>query len=111
MRRVTGIILLAAAVAGCSGGGGFGSDSANAFTAQDACRNSVKSQLTSPATAHFHGESRDFTGSDSAPEFTVTGEVDSENGFGATLTTSWTCTATTDDGGKNWSGIATLFGS
>jgi hypothetical protein len=57
-------------------------------SATDACHAAVSSDLTAPATAHFHDEQS----SDGAfGGVTITGEVDSENSFGALLTSSYTC--------------------
>lgn len=104
-----------------SNGSGGGSRSSNsidhspdgdaAYVAKKACENSVKNQLVSPATAHFHNEDASWSGTDLSPRFTVSGEVDSENRFGALLTTIWTCRATTSDNGDSWDGRARLFGS
>lgn len=56
------------------------------FEAKTACENQVKDRLKSPSTAKFNS---DVTG---VGPFTVTGTVDSENSFGATLRSSFQCT-------------------
>jgi len=73
------------------------------YTAIAACERSVEAQLRAPATAEFSNQvaSRGADGS-----YEVRGNVDSENGFGAMLRSSWTCSATpTTDG---YRGLAVL---
>lgn len=108
-------LALAAGLAACGGGGGaysgYGADSPNAFTAQEACHSSVKHQLLSPASAHFHGDVRTFKGlggTAQAPSFRVTGQVDADNAYGAPLTERWTCAATSTDKGQTWEALASL---
>ena len=60
-----------------------------AATAETHCQNLVKKALKSPSTAQFSGES--VAGTDS---MTITGSVDSDNSFGATIRASFQCTAT-----------------
>lgn len=62
------------------------------------CEQWVKKRLKAPATAKFSDVQ--ITGSD--PSWTVTGAVDSENGFGAMLRSSWTCNIRLD--GETWRG-------
>lgn len=50
------------------------------------CESSVTDMLKSPATAEF-----DTTASEVAGSWTVTGTVDSENGFGALLRSDFRC--------------------
>lgn len=69
-------------------------------SAQDAermCREHVTNQLKAPSTAKFGDiRTRGF-----GSEYTVTGWVDAENSFGATLRTRWECTAI-HTGGGTW---------
>ena len=52
------------------------------------CESAITPQLSSPATAHFHNINAQ---NGSGNSIAVTGDVDSDNDFGALLTTSWTC--------------------
>lgn len=69
----------------------------------DACHDAVKEKLKSPGTAQFGGE---FRRESTTPE--LTGYVDSQNGFGALVRTTWVCTGTATDVG--WSVQVTLTG-
>lgn len=57
-----------------------------------ACESAVRDQLKSPATAQFTITDNGVAGPDENVRGTVTGTVDSQNGFGALLRSSWTCT-------------------
>lgn len=61
------------------------------FAAIDVCHQEVEEQLRAPATAEWPG---DETVTHRGNEYTVSGAVDSENGFGALIRTEWVCTAT-----------------
>lgn len=54
---------------------------------QVACEDVVKENLKSPSTASFSNE----TASGTDGQYTVTGDVDSQNGFGATVRSHFTC--------------------
>jgi hypothetical protein len=61
------------------------------------CESLSLSQLASPATAHFHNMSvQDTANGTYMYAEVVNGEVDSENGYGALLTSSVTCGVTTN---------------
>src|SRR5215467_6003733 len=60
-----------------------------------ACEAWVTDQLVAPASAHFSGEQ--FYGGDSPRVF---GDVDSQNGFGAVLRGSFSCSMV--DSGGDW---------
>ncbi len=60
----------------------------NSYAAQAACENSIQNRLKSPSTAKFNTQ---ISGSD---PYTVSGTVDSQNSFGATLRSSFQCTVT-----------------
>ncbi len=62
--------------------------------AQSSCETMVKNHLKSPSTAQFSNETE--TGFD---PIAITGHVDSENGFGAMLRSSFHCTGTLQGGG------------
>lgn len=73
------------------GGYIFGSDDSNEpnrFEAIRYCEDAVRDQLRSPSTAAFDSES-----TDSNP-YRVSGTVDAENGFGATVRNNFSCTVT-----------------
>jgi len=66
----------------------------NSRDAQRACeKNFIPSRLKAPATAKFSGESVSHAGE----TYTVTGAVDSENGFGALIRASFTCVMHSSD--------------
>jgi hypothetical protein len=72
--------------------------------AVQACRDDVLTQLKAPATAQFPGgEEIKQLGTSSTASYQIDGEVDSENGFGALIRTSWLCLA------GNAGASATLF--
>jgi hypothetical protein len=54
----------------------------------------VKQRLKSPSTAEFAGlfEKRDHITKVGDREYKITSYVDSQNGFGATLRSKWSCT-------------------
>lgn len=64
---------------------------------KDNCRDVVKDRLRAPGTAKFSGESVSASG---VHDYTVTGSVDSENGFGALLRSTYVCSATSSDGDR-----------
>lgn len=66
--------------------------------ARIACEAWVRDELKSPSTAQF----TDGTATGTDGDWTITGSVDSENSFGATLRSAWTCTAKVD--GDDWVG-------
>lgn len=78
-------------------------DSAQKDTAKEVCHNAVKLQLQSPATADFSDERVHHTGDDIA----VVGHVDSENGFGALLRSTFSCETVVDVG----EGTVTVHGT
>lgn len=79
-------------------------------TAINACTGSVEKQLKAPSSAEFGGEVATPTGDGG---YTVTGYVDAENSFGASLRQRWTCVAVEDGGTGDDAGYvarATLLG-
>jgi hypothetical protein len=68
---------------------------------KEACHGAIKDRLKSPGTAAFGGE---FLRESTTPE--LTGWVDSQNGFGALVRSTWVCTGTKTDVG--WSVQVTL---
>lgn len=95
-RRI-GAGIAAALLLACAGfsiwGGNDGNDAAHARVA---CEEGVKDRLVSPASADFSG----VTVTASGAAWTVTGAVDSDNAFGASIRNTFTCRATLD--GDTW---------
>lgn len=85
-------------------GVGSGDAGPDEWGARDVCEQSVREQLRSPSSASFGGHETTQDGS----EFEVTGHVDAENAFGASIRTRWICTATHVEGDR-WSVSATLL--
>lgn len=82
--------------------GGCGDDPKQG--AIDACEGWVRDQLTAPTTADFVN----VDASDFDHPFTVTGDVDTDNGFGAHVRLYWHCEAQRD--GDSYSGSADVVG-
>ena len=99
-RKVTLIVVVLAVAMGAFGSGVIKFDTVTTvpnyrFTADAACEEFVKTALKSPSTAKFpYGEAQ-VAGTGTGP-FTVTGPVDSQNGFGATVRSNYTCQAHVD---------------
>jgi hypothetical protein len=87
-------LLGAGAVALTSSGTETGSG--GAVMAERACKDFVKDRLKSPSSADFSATSSAGTGT-----VTVTGVVDSDNSFGASLRSTYTCTVV-DQGSAGW---------
>lgn len=68
------------------------------------CEEWVKERLKAPATAEF----TDGTVSGSPSGYTITGTVDSENGFGAMLRGDWSCEIRYEPSTEEWRGSATV---
>jgi major membrane immunogen (membrane-anchored lipoprotein) len=79
--------------------------------AYEACKHFVSNQLKAPATAsypNFFTNTTDITLNDNGGgAFEVLSQVDSDNGFGAKLRSTFDCNVTTSDGGKNWQDAGT----
>lgn len=69
-----------------------------------ACQSLVKDELKSPGSAKFSGATATGSGS----SWTSQGEVDSQNGFGAMIRTSYSCVLSYDDSSDSWSGRVSL---
>lgn len=87
-------VALAAAVAGC----GDSDDGGGEYGARDVCQQFVEDRLKSPGSADFSDE--DAT-ENSNGSWTVTGVVDSDNSFGASIRNSYECTVR-HSVGDNW---------
>jgi hypothetical protein len=67
------------------------------------CEDSIRNQIRSPASAQFSGE----TYSAGASTWTVYGNIDAQNGFGALIRKTWSCTLV-KSGGTLSVAVATL---
>lgn len=74
---------------------GMGGDEPDEFGAQVACEDRVKKLLKAPASADFSGTEAVSIGTNT---WEVTGVVDSDNSFGASIRGTFTCQAESDDG-------------
>lgn len=82
--KLTGALAgLLLATVGCSASG---SNPNNATEAEAQCEGFANKRLKAPATAEY-----DLTAAESGGSWTVTGTVDSENGFGAMIRGNVTC--------------------
>lgn len=96
------VIVILAGVGWCSVATKSNMDQADqdgsAYGAKSACRDFVKARLKSPGSANFSSETptMDVSGS-----WTVTGIVDSENSFGASVRNGYRCSTSTT-GDDNW---------
>lgn len=75
-----------------------GSGSAQATDAKQVCERFVKDQLKAPGSAKFSGATATTTGGG----YTVTGDVDAQNTFGASLRSRYTCVVRYDDPTREW---------
>lgn len=97
--------LPAACTAALSLGGGGGDNwSPTPAEARSVCEGWVKDKLKSPATADF----TDGATTGSGGTYTVGGEVDSQNSFGALVRSSWSCDVRYDSAAGEWRGSARL---
>ena len=76
------------------GGGNAQAEGPTDAGAIDICHQAVEEQLKAPATAEF-GDKTAVHGNE---RYTVTGYVDADNSFGATLRLDWSCHATWTSG-------------
>ena len=101
-----GILMVIGAVAGDNSGSGGGSSSSDQkYAAFDICKSFVKDRLKAPSTAKFRNFFQDdgevsVSGYGDGP-YTVISSVDSQNGFGAQIRSSFTCTVT-NTSGDSW---------
>lgn len=82
------------ALSGDDGGGNDQSSDTRKYLAISACKNAVKKQLKSPASAKFSDEVAIATGTNA---WAVSGTVDADNSYGASLRGSFACDVTTAD--------------
>lgn len=101
-----GLVVLVFAVAIGSlfvGNDDDGPDDVSDYELQDQCEKWVDKQLKTPSTAKHSDQSVRSSGVDA---WTVTGAVDAQNSFGATIRSTWSCDIRLD--GDTWRGNATL---
>lgn len=72
--------------------------------ARIACQDLVSKRLKSPSTAKFGGEDESLV----SGTWTATGTVDSQNGFGAMIRGSYTCTMTFNPAKDSFSGTVNI---
>ena len=72
-------------------------NSVDGYDAQVACKDFVRDRLKAPATAEFSNLRHAGAGTD----WTFTGAVDAQNGFGAMLRMNWSCSIRLE-GGDTW---------
>jgi len=106
LAKLVGFLLLVVvgAVFACSAigaGGGAVSDT----EVRNQCREWARDQLQAPSTGDFTGEAVTSGGEN---RWTVTGAIDAENGFGATVRATYTCEIRLD--GDTWRGSARVNG-
>jgi hypothetical protein len=75
-----------------------GDDSDDAYSAKYICHQFVKDDLKSPRSAHFSNETA--TEDKATKEWTVSGDVDADNSFGASIRNTYTCDATYEGNGE-----------
>jgi hypothetical protein len=104
------IVLIALLFTSCTGWlfSGGSSDRQDEFGAYDACRQVVRRQLVSPATASFPSTDS-ATVRQSGSTWHVAAWVDADNAYGASIRHPWTCTAEWRGDGS-WTARATVGG-
>lgn len=97
-----GVVLVLGMVAAVASVGD--STASDGYGARHACEGWVRDQLKAPSTADFQDGTITSKGEGA---WTVTGQVDAENGFGAKIRAPWVCEVTLD--GDVYRGRATLI--
>ena len=97
---IAAIPILATTITAC-GGGDSGSDKIMGWSktnARSLCHDQIEGKLKSPSTADFEGLT-EFTASKSSDgnSWVLSGYVDAQNSFGATVRQNWSCTVTPTD--------------
>lgn len=96
------VVVIGAAVACSVLGGSDGDDAPSDFEAEYQCQEWAREKLQAPSTAEFS----DTTSTGGPASWQVSGTVDAENGFGAKLRATWSCSIRLD--GDTWRGNATI---
>lgn len=104
-RMLTVVAVAGLLLSGCSSGDDEPSAEDLRYGAFDVCQEFVKARLKAPGTAKFRNYFEDdgevvVTGSGQGP-YTVRSSVDSENSFGASLRSNFTCTVRNVEG-ERW---------
>lgn len=106
----TGTIIAAAIVVLCLGIGvaagvknSSGPDAPDQYDAKVMCRTFVERQLKSPSTAEYSDETAANTGTRT---WTVTGNVDSQNSFGAQVRSVFRCEMTVSEDYETWTPVS-----
>lgn len=97
-----GVVLLFAGCGALLASGGSNNRGPSEAEARFVCEEWVRDGLRAPATARFSG----VTTTASGGVYTIRGDVDAENGFGALLRSGWVCEVRLD--GETWRGYARL---
>jgi len=98
---ILALVVIIGIIGAATGGGNDGAPLSESAAVM--CESFVKKNLKSPGTADFPGVTdtdyaKTKTISDTRPwKYKVTGVVDSQNGFGATVRTDYACTVSTKD--------------
>lgn len=100
---VVPVVLVLVFVISLIGGGGSDDDEVNDYAARLQCEDWLKEKLKAPSSAKFV----DTVVAGGPSAWTVSGEVDAENSFGAMIRAQWTCSIRLD--GDYWRGSATLL--
>lgn len=87
--------------------GGGSSWEPTATEARTICEGWVKDKLKAPSTARFANDGT--THPSGADAWTMSGTVDAQNSFGATIRTAWTCDVRFDSATERWRGTANLL--
>lgn len=88
MRKVMSLLILAAApLAACSTEPDDGRDEIGAGVM---CEEFIEERLVSPGSAEFQSAG-EYTVTGTGNDYVVSGYVDSDNAFGASLRSDWTC--------------------
>lgn len=95
------LIVVSVAVGGTSDRDRADDPQTQAMGAKLTCQDWVRDKLKAPSTAVFSGVSTTGSG-----PWTVTGNVDAENSFGATIRSAWSCDIRLD--GDTFRGRASL---
>lgn len=83
------LIVIALIIGAIWAGFNGSSNDPNKYEAIRYCEDQIREQLKAPSTAKFDSDSIDSTS-----PFTVSGSVDAENSFGATIRSDFQCTVT-----------------
>jgi hypothetical protein len=89
---IFGLIIICVIGALIQGGGSNNNNNGTIliYEAEDVCETFIKNRILTPSTAKFSGEHADII-QGQTDAFRVTGVVDAQNGFGATIRNYFTC--------------------